>query len=219
MKRLLIAAALLLVVVAVTYIKTARGTGQQREAFEQGKAQADQQLAVLQEDVDSLKELLRLQEENFDDSLARRDGSYREEISRLVGYLDSAIARPELKPKAQPKQPPAKKPKSKPEPKAVDQAPEEMPAIEPDLVKRKEPERQPAKPVKSTKPSETDATDSDLQETVLTFYGKLYDDLPKDLTSQERKVALYEISIKTAAEYSITMPQLKAICENYYLSY
>ena len=67
--------------------------------------------------------------------------------------------------------------------------------------------------------AKADAGDTKLKEQVLTHYGKLYESLPKDLTSQERKVALYEISLKTAAEFSITMPQLKAICEHYYLSY
>lgn len=239
MKRLLIAAALLLVVVAVTYIKSVRGTDQRREAFEQGKTQTDQQLSVLQQDVDSLKELLRLRAENFDDSLARRDGLYREEISRLVGYLDSVIPYPQSKPKTQEKRPPAKKPKSKPEaPEVIEQAAAEEPAVTqskvelvepeksktdsavtPSKVELVEPKKQPAKPVKSTKPSQEDADHSDLHENVLTFYGKLYDNLPKDLTSQERKVALYEISIKTAAEHSISMYQLKAICKNYYLSY
>lgn len=219
MKRLYFAAGLLLVIVAVAYIKSARGTSQRDEAFERGKAQADQQLVVLQQDVDSLKELLRLQEEFFDDSLARRDGVYRDEISRLVGYLDSAVARPEPKLKAKPEQPPALKPKSKPEPEVVEQAPEEKPAVIKSSQELIEPEKEQEKPVQSTKPSEVDAIVSDLRETVLTFYGALYEELPKDLTSQERKVALYEISIKTAAEHSITMPQLKEICENYYLSY
>lgn len=218
MRRLLIAATLLLVVVAVTYIKSARGTDQRREAFDQGMDASNQQLAMLQEDVDSLKELLRLQEDSFSDSLARRDGSYRDEISRLVGYLDSAVARPESKPKTQAKQPPAKKPKSKPEP-VVKQATEEKPAAAKGSEKVVEPEPEPVKPVESIRQSEAEAADSSLRENVLTFYGKLYEALPKDLTSQERKVALYEISIKTAAEYSITMPQLKVICENYYLSY
>ena len=220
MKRLYIAAALLLVVVAVTYIKTARGTSQRRGAFEQGRDQADQQLAVFQQDVDSLKELLRLQQESFDDSLARRDGSYREEISRLVSYLDSAIARPQPEPKTQSKRPPAKKPKSQPAPQEIiEQAVVEEPVATPSEVEPPEPEKAKTEPAEATKKSEAVTFDADLRENVLTFYGKLYDDLPKDLTSQERKVALYEISIKTAAEYSITMPQLKAICENYYLSY
>lgn len=219
MKRLYFAAGLLLVIVAVAYIKSARGTSQRGEAFEQGKDVAEQQLASLQQDVDSLKELLRLQEENFDDSLARRDGLYREEISRLVGYLDSAVARPEPKQETQPKQPPAKKPIFKPEPKVVDKVIEEKPAAAQGSQELNEPKEEQEKTVKPAKPSEEDAVHSDLRENVLTFYGKLYDDLPKDLTSQERKVALYEISIKTAAEHSITMPQLKAICENYYLSY
>jgi hypothetical protein len=67
--------------------------------------------------------------------------------------------------------------------------------------------------------AKADAVDAKLKEQALTHYGKLYESLPKDLTRQERKVALYEISLKTAAEFSITMPQLKEICEHYYLSY
>lgn len=219
MKRLYLAAALLLVIVAVTYIKSARGTSQRREAFEQGKAQDEQQLAMLQQDVDSLKELLRLQQESFVDSLARRDGVYREEISRLVVYLDSAVAHPKSKQEEQTKQPPAQKPTTKPEPEVVEEVTIEKPPAAPSSESLLKPEKEQEKPVESSKTDETDAISSDLRENVLTFYGKLYEDLPKDLTSQERKVALYEISIKAAAEYSITMPELKVICENYYLSY
>lgn len=259
MKRLYIAAALVLVVVAVSYIKSVRGTTQRREAFENGKAQAAQELTSIQQDVDSLKELLRLQEESFGDSLAQRDGLYREEISRLVGYLDSAIAQPKQKPVTQKKQPaakpvnktvpkpvaktekpPAQKSESKPEPEVIQQTTEEKPAatetprksiqaelsdsdpMDPEDASNEsvDPERaEPEPSVEITKPGESVDTHSDLREDVLTYYGKLYEELPKDLTSQERKVALYEISIKTAAEYSITMPQLKEICEHYYLSY
>ncbi len=96
---------------------------------------------------------------------------------------------------------------------------EEKPAVIKQSTELSAPEKETAKPVEATRQSEVEAADSKLREKVLTYYGKLYEDLPKDLTSQERKVALYEISIKTAAEYSITMPQLKVICENYYLSY
>lgn len=235
MKRIYLAAGLLLIVVAVAYIKSARGTSQSLEAFEQGKKQASQELAKFQQDVDSLKELLRLQEESFGDSLAQRDGLYRQEISRLVGYLDSTVARP--KPKTVTEQPTPKKQESKQKQEIVEQAIEEKPIatqskdkpveIQSDEKptatesedKSVEPEKNETEPIEITKLGDIDEIDSELSENVLTFYGKLYDGLPKDLTSQERKVALYEISIKTAAEYSISMPELKAICENYYLSY
>ena len=178
-------------------------------------------MAMLQLNVDSLKELLRLQEENFGDSLAYRDGLYRSEIGRLVGFLDSAVAHPKPRPEPKTAQPPPQttKPKSTPKPEVAERVIEE----EPDAVTGENETVVPAnakkEPVQITKPSESETIDPELSENVLTFYGKLYEGLPKDLTSPERKVALYEISIKTAAEYSITMPQLKEICDNYYLSY
>ncbi len=223
MKRLFIAAVLLLVVVTVTYIKSVRGTDQRREAFEHGKDYSGKQLVMLQQDVDSLKALLKLQEEAFADSLAERDGLYRAEISRLVGFLDSVVAHPKQRPKAKiqtnPNLSPTTQTQSKP--KAVVKAEPSKPSSSEAVVEQ--PETQPAvqepQPEKLPEKTSAEQITPALREQVLTYYGKLYSELPKDLTSQERKVALYEISIKTAAEYSISMQQLKAICKDYYLSY
>ncbi|MDH3937774.1 MAG: hypothetical protein OEV68_10610, partial [candidate division Zixibacteria bacterium] len=117
-----------------------------------------------------------------------------------------------------------KKPTSKPEPaqvvQQVAQEESEKPKTETkQAAPQAAPQNDKSEPDQASHKTEKDENDLGLREDVLTFYGQLYEDLPKDLTSQERKVALYEISIKTAAEYSITMPQLKAICEDYYLSY
>lgn len=218
MKKLYIAVALLLVVVAIAYIKSARGTARQQQAFELGQVESRQKLAALQQNVDSLKWLLELQSEAYADSMASGDRAYRHDINRLVEFLDSAIARPKLLEKPQTIAQPATtkiENSAKPHDKEV-------------VAEKPSPDRQaeadaPAKvatsePAADDKPI-TDAVEAKLREQVLTHYGKLYESLPKDLTSQERKVALYEISLKTAAEFSITMPQLKAICEHYYLSY
>ncbi len=218
MKRLYIAVALLLVVVAIAYIKSARGTARQQQAFELGQAESRDQLATLQQNVDSLKRLLELQSEVYADSLASRDGAYRQDISRLVGFLDSAIARPKLLDKPETAAPPpTTRAKNSDQPRDKEVAEEKPSQV-------RQAETDPPATVSPSEPAADDepitvAVDAELKEQVLTHYGKLYESLPKDLTSQERKVALYEISLKTAAEFSITMPQLKAICEHYYLSY
>lgn len=218
MKRLYIAVALLLVVVAIAYIKSARGTARQQQAFELGQIENREQLATLQQNVDSLKRLLELQSEVYADSLASRDGAYRQDISKLVGFLDSAIARPKLLAKPETAAPPPIM-RTKRSDKPVDK---EVAEEKPSQVRQAEtdpPATVPPSEPAADNDAKADAVDTKLKEQVLTHYGKLYESLPKDLTSQERKVALYEISLKTAAEFSITMPQLKAICEHYYLSY
>ncbi|MCK4460365.1 MAG: hypothetical protein KAW46_01095 [candidate division Zixibacteria bacterium] len=218
MKRLYIAVALLLVVVAIAYIKSARGTARQQQAFELGQAENRQQLTALQQNVDSLKRLLELQSEAYADSIASGHRAYRHDINRLVKFLDSAIARPKLlgKPQTAAPSPTTRtnnsvKPRDK---EAVEEKPSQARQAEADAP----PKVTASEPVADDEPI-TDAVEAKLKEQVLTHYGKLYESLPKDLSSQERKVALYEISLKTAAEFSITMPQLKAICEHYYLSY
>ena len=218
MKRLYVAVALLLVVVAIAYIKSARGTARQQQAFESGQAESREHLATLQQNVDSLKRLLELQSEVYADSLASRDGAYRQDISKLVGFLDSAIARPKLLGKPETAAPPpTTRAKNSDQPRDKEVAQEK-----PSQVKQADTDTpvavSPSEPA-ADNDSKADAVDAKLKEQVLTHYGKLYESLPKDLTSQERKVALYEISLKTAAEFSITMPRLKAICEHYYLSY
>ncbi len=218
MKRLYIAVALLLVVVAIAYIKSARGTARQQQAFELGQAENRDHLAALQQNVDSLKRLLELQSEVYADSLASRDGAYRQEISRLVGFLDSAIARPKLLGKPETAAPPPTTRTRNSDQPVDKEVVEEKPSPDRQAEADAPPKVTASEPAADDEPI-TDAVEAKLKEQVLTHYGKLYESLPKDLTSQERKVALYEISLKTAVEFSITMPQLKAICEHYYLSY
>ena len=218
MKRLYIAVALLLVVVAIAYIKSARGTARQQQAFELGQTESRQQLGALQQNVDSLKRLLELQSEAYADSLASGDRAYRHDINRLVVFLDSAIARPKLLGKPETAAQPATtkiENSAKPHDKGVV---EEKPSPDRQAKADAPAKVAPSEPA-ADNDEKADAVDTKLREQVLTHYGLLYESLPKDLTSQERKVALYEISLKTAAEFSITMPQLKAICEHYYLSY
>jgi len=216
MKKFILAVALLLVVVGAAYIKSTRGTGRQRQAFESGRIKSRQELTALQRDVDSLKRLLELEREAYADSLAIRDGALRHEISVLVGFLDSAIGLPEppqdsagpiVEEAAPESKPPAKESKDDTPPTVAQKGSPKPPA-----------ESVPAKPT-GNKQDDSESESDKLKEKVLTYYGKLYESLPNDLTSDERKVALYEISLKTAAEFSITMPQLKEIYEDYYLRY
>ena len=45
------------------------------------------------------------------------------------------------------------------------------------------------------------------------YFAKLEGDLPGDLTPYEARVARYEIRLETAREFSLSLPQLKAILE------
>jgi hypothetical protein len=216
MKKIVLAVVLLLLVVGTAYIKSTRGTARQREAFEAGRSEASQGLAALQRDVDSLKRLLEIQREEYADSLVVRDNVLRREISVLVGFLDSAIGLPE------------RISDSSRATSAVDNSSSKLQAKEhkADTPPTAEEEGGPKQLTESAKAEPTpdksvqkEAEYNQLKEKVLTHYGKLYESLPNDLTADERKVALYEISLKTAAEFSITMPQLKEFCEDYYVSY
>ncbi len=50
-----------------------------------------------------------------------------------------------------------------------------------------------------------------LHKKVLTYYRKRFDDLPSDLTSYEKKVAINEIRQETAVEFNITVAELNEI--------
>ncbi|HOP06838.1 MAG TPA: hypothetical protein PLF13_06050 [candidate division Zixibacteria bacterium] len=54
---------------------------------------------------------------------------------------------------------------------------------------------------------------------ILDHYRKLYRALPRDLTQYEMRVALYEIRLKTAEEFEISLEELKAIRSEAGLSY
>jgi len=203
MKKLLLAVVLLAVVVGTAYIKGTRGSSREHRAFESGRLEGQRELVTLQEDVDSLKRLLEAQRTAYADSLTTRDKALHHEIGVLVSFLDSAIGLPEGFGLAT----------NPADPEAV--PPEVTGSGEPDSSQlSSQPETAAQESTESASTAVVDSTE--MTKNVLAFYGKLYEDLPKDLTPYERKVALYEISLKTAAEYSLTIAELKAICEDHF---
>ena len=54
---------------------------------------------------------------------------------------------------------------------------------------------------------------------ILSFYKKKYQELPSDLSTYEKRVAVGEVKEETARQYSITVAQLDNLREQYKLTY
>lgn len=71
----------------------------------------------------------------------------------------------------------------------------------------------------STKANESNPEEDLRRQEILDHYRKLYRSLPTDLTKYERRVALYEIRLKTAEKFDISFEKLKEIRSAAGLSY
>ena len=62
-------------------------------------------------------------------------------------------------------------------------------------------------------------TSSSRHREILTYYKKMYKDLPKDLSAYERRIALSEIRQESASKFQITVAKLNEIRQANNLSY
>ncbi len=89
MKKALLIALLVIMILVLSYVKQQRQEDQQADAFEKGKLEAGTELAGFKNSVDSLKVEMGSKEVTFADSLVRVDQSYQNEISNLSTVVDA----------------------------------------------------------------------------------------------------------------------------------
>ncbi|MCK4606260.1 MAG: hypothetical protein KAU35_03075 [candidate division Zixibacteria bacterium] len=68
-------------------------------------------------------------------------------------------------------------------------------------------------------PTDAEIAEEAAHSEIIAFYEKLYQGLPNDLSKYERKVALHEIRLETAQNFSISLNELKALRSQYELTY
>ncbi len=68
-------------------------------------------------------------------------------------------------------------------------------------------------------PTDAEIADDAVHREIIAYYEKLYQELPNDLSVYERKVALHEIRLETAQNFSISLNELKALRSRYELTY
>ncbi len=88
MKKIILAAVILVLIVGLSYIKTLRDYDRSRAYYQDGKADAVQELDEYKNEADSLKFAVGEQQVAFADSLVRKDISYQSRIDSLEGVVD-----------------------------------------------------------------------------------------------------------------------------------
>ncbi|UCG62044.1 MAG: hypothetical protein JSV52_01765 [Candidatus Zixiibacteriota bacterium] len=89
MKKVLLVILLLVLIVAVSYIKTVREHDRSQAAYEDGKMDAARELDAYQRETDSLKKAFAQQQLAFADSLVQKDLRYRIEVDSSENAVDS----------------------------------------------------------------------------------------------------------------------------------
>lgn len=89
MKKVLLIILLLVLIVAVSYIKTVREHQRSETYYENGKMEAARDLDAYQQEADSLKKLSAQQQLAFADSLVQKDTRYRFEVDSLQNLVDT----------------------------------------------------------------------------------------------------------------------------------
>ena len=176
MKKILLIALLLVLIIAVSYVKTLREKEQKQTAFNAGVEQSQEVLSDYKNQTDSLLSLVEQKDKAYTDSLKNIDLSYQTEIDSLSNVLkekESAITT--LTQKTQEKAPVTQK--------------------------------------------STGAKTLSLHEKILTYYKDRYTNLPGDLSTYEKKIALNEIREETADKFKITLAQLNKIRKDNKLNY
>ncbi len=88
MKKILLVAGLLALIVAVSYIKTAREHGLRDEQYDQGFKEGVQTLDRTGKEADSLKSAMVEQQMAYTDSLVDLEKNHRSEVDSLAGVID-----------------------------------------------------------------------------------------------------------------------------------
>ncbi len=88
MRKVLLALLLLVLIIAVSYLKTAREHDRSRAFFEEGRLNAASELSEYEREADSLKQSVAEQQLAFADSLVRKDISYQSRIDSLESLVE-----------------------------------------------------------------------------------------------------------------------------------
>ncbi len=191
--RVILVICLLLVVVAVSYIKNVRGSsdsegvelaseGQMIETPIAATTEPDQ-LAEYEDNVDSLHSLIDRLDADYAESLSQRDLEYGRRIDSLFDVLDSVECELDS---------------------------HYLSSAEAPTIVAEEADAEPVVDV---------ATQKSRRDEVIEFYKSQYANLPGDLTAYERKVSLYEIRLKTAKKFQLTLTELKQMRDEGVLNY
>jgi len=176
-KKIVIALVLVVVIAAISYVKTQRAVGHSDSEAKADSIRRVEQLWSYQIMVDSLKELVKLQETEHAKAMYSKEMRYKLEIDSLLVLLDSTEESSLADTSASSEEKPV----------------EVVPELTPEQMR--------------------------FRADVLDHYLGLYEELPKDLSAYERRVALAEIRLKTAEECEISLNQLHEIRQQGGLSY
>ncbi|MFH1687129.1 MAG: hypothetical protein ABIE70_06350 [bacterium] len=193
LKKIILSVALLGVIVAISYVKTVKGS--RSEVVESvsenpvGSVEADvQPFERYQETLDSLRQVVA-----SNDEVARsRHLTYAQQIDSLFDVLDSVEC-------------------------VLHDRDEDLAAADTAIEETAQPQTNQTEPAKKPQPKVNQR--QELERKVVDYYKSQYSDLPQDLTDYERKVALYEVRLQTAREFNITLSRLKEIRQANGLSY
>jgi hypothetical protein len=177
MKKVLLALLLLVLIIAVSYLKTAREHDRSRAYFEEGRLNAAGDLDKYEKQAESLKLTVAEQQLAFADSLVRKDISYQSRIDSLETLADRQQNR--------------------------------IDSLSGKIV------------TSATASEAKSSSESQLSkhEQILKYYKKRYANLPEDLSTYERRIAIDEIREETSQKFAISLQELKKIRDKYKLTY
>jgi septal ring factor EnvC (AmiA/AmiB activator) len=171
MKKILLVFLLLVLVVAVSYIKTVRDQANRQKSYDEGLNKGEAEATVYAQQADSLKELMAQSQAEFADStasLTQVQSAEADSLRQVIADQQQALQKATAKKKS-----------------AVKSAP---------------------------KPKPADTLRSSLNHAeILAFYKRKLEELPRDLTDYEKRVAVNEVREETVKKFAITLTQLEQL--------
>ncbi len=171
MKKIVLAFLLLIIIVAVSYLKSVRDQSNRQKLYQEGLDKGTTEVAVYRQTADSLKATLDSSRTAFADStgkLQQAQNAETDSLKQVIADREQALLQATSKKKA---------------------------------AAKVQPKPKPADSVQSAgKHAE-----------ILAYYKRRLQELPKDLSDYEKKVALNEVRDETVKKFSISLTELEQL--------